>query len=233
MTSGIYCVEHIATGRKYVGKSSRIERRLSDHKRKAKVLAGEGNYFSAAIRKYGWEAFRWEVLEVVSVESLAERELFWIDYLGVFASERGFNTRRDSSSVTEFSEEVKQKIAAAMRVKPVQPAFAEWHKTHSIGETNDFFGKHHTDATKKVISEKNKLRWLDPEFRAQMAQRPHGPGSTGKVTSVETRRKQSLAKLGRPAKNRGVHPSEASLARMRLAQKQRHENKKLDSLVAR
>lgn len=195
----------MVTGRKYVGKSKHIERRLLEHKRKAKVLVSKGDYFSAAIRKYGWDAFHWQVLEVVAAEMLAERELFWIDHLETFASNKGFNTRRDSSSGAEFSEDVRQKIAVALTGQEIHPAFAAWKKAHAFGKDNPFYGQTHTTATKVDLSEKLKARWADPEYRAKMSLRPTGRGQLGKKPSYETRVKQSLAR------------------------KQYWENKKLDS----
>lgn len=54
----------------YIGKSIKYEQRKIDHKSAAK--RGVQSHFCAAIRKYGWDAFTWEIL----YESNDECELF-------------------------------------------------------------------------------------------------------------------------------------------------------------
>jgi len=73
---GIYCFIHNETGHRYVGQSVNIWRRFVDHMSHAKTAPK--TYFSRAIRKYGMEAFSFEVLEVCEQHMLVDRERFWI-----------------------------------------------------------------------------------------------------------------------------------------------------------
>jgi len=61
MNSGVYIIQHRESGKAYVGRSTDIRRRWSDHRLAA--AQGKRNYpLYAALRKYGCEAFDWKVL---------------------------------------------------------------------------------------------------------------------------------------------------------------------------
>jgi group I intron endonuclease len=203
MTYGIYCIEHIESGRKYVGKSKHIERRIYEHFRKS----GKSKHcFAHALRKYGEAAFRWEVLEEIIPEcpkALAAAELHWIDTLGVFASDKGFNVKRDSSSCTEFAPEVKAKISASLTGKKhTEETIARFRLR--AGGNNPFTGKTHTDQTRATIGERSKAVWADPEYREKMKQRKKAASRKGSVTPEDVRAKQSESAKRRAA--RGLSP---------------------------
>ena len=75
----IYFIINLINGKMYVGQTKQaFKRRIAEHKRnskKAKIGV------DAAIRKYGWENFTAEIIEVCPVEQLNEREMFWIKEL--------------------------------------------------------------------------------------------------------------------------------------------------------
>lgn len=61
MNSGIYKITHLDSGRIYIGQSTNIARRLRAYKNNG----GSGNSNSVikrAILKYGWDAFKFEVM---------------------------------------------------------------------------------------------------------------------------------------------------------------------------
>jgi len=87
-TSGIYAITHIATGRAYVGKSANIKRRWKEHIRDMKTDKYKTEIYNS-LRKYGPEAFDWEILELCSVHHLDCREMWWIIAMSAF--DTGFN----------------------------------------------------------------------------------------------------------------------------------------------
>ena len=72
--SGIYMLTCRINGKRYIGKSKNIRRRLNEHKR----CQSFAPIISKAIAKYGWDAFDKEILEVCSIEELDEKEIYYI-----------------------------------------------------------------------------------------------------------------------------------------------------------
>ena len=89
--SGIYCAIHRESGMCYVGKSVNIRTRRWHHIDDARK--GARTCFHRAIRKFGEDAFDFEILERCDREKLLEREQFYIALLGA-ATVAGFNTRQ-------------------------------------------------------------------------------------------------------------------------------------------
>ena len=73
-TSGIYMLTCRVNGKRYIGQSINIKRRLNEHK-KDKSFAP---IISRAVAKYGWDAFDKTVLEFCPVEKLDEKEIYYI-----------------------------------------------------------------------------------------------------------------------------------------------------------
>lgn len=91
--SGIYKFTHIKTGKIYIGKTSRMKYRVSEHMKSAFDLSSIAtSSFHTALKKYGVDAFTFEVLEECPKEQLSEREKYWI---GFYQSDLyGWNERR-------------------------------------------------------------------------------------------------------------------------------------------
>lgn len=74
--TGIYLVTNTINGHQYVGQSVNIKRRWMEHKCPSSIL--NNRVINRAYRKYGTDAFKYEVIEECSEEQLDERERFWI-----------------------------------------------------------------------------------------------------------------------------------------------------------
>ena len=88
---GIYCVTNLINNKKYIGQSIKIESRWKEH-RKNPFNPKNRNYncyFYQAIRKYGIENFKFEVLEECKIEELDEREKYWISFYQTFPPSLG------------------------------------------------------------------------------------------------------------------------------------------------
>lgn len=77
MSVGIYKIENQLNHKIYIGQSTRIERRFSEHCR------NETSVIDRAIKKYGANNFSFEILEECPVDELDEKEKF---YIGFFKS---------------------------------------------------------------------------------------------------------------------------------------------------
>ena len=80
---GIYKIENLINGKKYIGQSIDIHERILTHKRinerkSGKVAQAYPLYL--AFKKYGLENFSFEIIEECPREKLNEREKYWIQY---------------------------------------------------------------------------------------------------------------------------------------------------------
>ena len=89
---GIYCITCTVNGKKYVGSSKNVQRRMWMHKHnsgndntKLPLLYGE-------MRLYGLESFIIEIIEQCPEKTLLEREGYWINVL--HTSTEGYNIRQ-------------------------------------------------------------------------------------------------------------------------------------------
>lgn len=101
----------------YVGQTCNISERRKQHEKDEPFndLRAEYNYpLNRAIRKYGAEAFEFEVLEnELSLEEANAREDYWIEYYNTIIN--GYNQQRGGNNRTKLTdaqiEEIQDKIA--------------------------------------------------------------------------------------------------------------------------
>ena len=77
MSCGIYKIENKINHHIYIGQSSKIEERFSNHKWMAKNGKDDTKLYRA-MRKYGIENFSFEVIEECNLNELNEKEIYWI-----------------------------------------------------------------------------------------------------------------------------------------------------------
>lgn len=82
----IYKITNLLDGKVYVGQTARtLEARIDQHKRRS------ASAISKAIKKYGWENFKAEVIEECKTrDQLNEREIYWIKFYDCIAP-KGYN----------------------------------------------------------------------------------------------------------------------------------------------
>lgn len=126
MTAAVYRVTHIATGRVYVGKTCRKDGRHRyrwvDHVRLA--TNGSKTYFHGAIRKYGVDAFEFEVIDRCVPSMLNTLERLWITILRANIKGFGFNNTAGGDG-GRVSDEAIEKMRAAKLGKSTGPFSAE------------------------------------------------------------------------------------------------------------
>lgn len=170
------------SGKKYVGITSKtLAARWSNHCWRAR--RGSTFVLHAAIRRYGPESFKVEVIEETETwEEVCEREKFWIIELQSKAP-NGYNLTDGGDGTIGFSQEVRDKMSASQT------------------------GKKHSDETRAKMSAAAKGRKLSEETRARMSaaakSRPieHraklSEAQKGRKYSDESRLKMSITRKGR------------------------------------
>lgn len=110
-----------------------------------------------AIKKYGWENVEHEIIKTGLTKS--EAEYLEIELIKEFQSadhRYGYNIEHGGNCIGTHSEETKNKISVANKGKVVsketRKKLSIANKGKHVGEKNQFFGKHHTDETKKAHS---------------------------------------------------------------------------------
>lgn len=164
----IYITTNLINGKQYIGqhKGDGIDNYL-----------GSGDRLLMAIKKYGRENFKREILEFAdSIEELNELERYYIALAKAVENERFYN------------------IANGGYVNP------------HFGEENGMFGKEHSQSARIKMSETKKELYADPnhyihseEYRAKMSEATKGEknGMYGKKHSEESKRKMSLNSKGK------------------------------------
>lgn len=132
----IYKVTNTINNKVYIGQTIYpLHIRKSQHERS--YVYGYKTAFSNAIKKYGKENFKWEVIyETNSIEDLNEKESYYIEYYDSLVTKNGYNLKGGGGN-DFLTQEVKIKI-----------------RESQLGEKNHMFGKRGelNPTSKKVIN---------------------------------------------------------------------------------
>lgn len=79
--TGIYLIKNLSNNKVYIGQSIDIKKRIKDHfwKARCKKDISYNSALHSAIRKYGEDNFQCEILEICDMNSLDERERYYIN----------------------------------------------------------------------------------------------------------------------------------------------------------
>ena len=167
----IYCYTNTVNGKRYVGQTKDFNRRHKQHIKQSHNKNNKYNYnypFHCAIRKYGIENFKVEILkENLSAQCLLNFwECYYIDkYNSLAKNKKGYNVASGGSNGNVFegkTEEEMNKTKAKMseaktgktHSEETKVKMSEAKKGKCCGENNPMYGKHHSEETKAKISKK-------------------------------------------------------------------------------
>lgn len=112
--AGVYKFTNLSNGKVYIGETGDMKDRMYKYKYKRKTK--EIHLISRALHKYGFEGFRYEVLESfplgISKEILLDREEFWIRFYNATDKTIGYNIvhRGVNQTGIKRSPEVREKM---------------------------------------------------------------------------------------------------------------------------
>lgn len=147
------------SGRLYVGKTHDLRKRVNAYKCDVRKNRKDLKLHNS-LRKYGWDAHILEVIEEVEDALLDEREIYWIAELDTYCykNPKGLNmTLGGDGQRSTWMHDLERR-------KKQSKVFS--------GEGNPFYGKTHTEETRKklakVMSERNKRQGIKiPEWGAE------------------------------------------------------------------
>ena len=181
LTIGIYSINNLINGKRYIGKSKKIEHRVRAHYnllRKDEPLRSVNRHLFAAVKKYGLENFSWEVLESfeeLDENVLADREVFWMEFYNTTDRDSGYNLIKDSSSKVVVHPETIA-IFKEMMIGDGNPNYGNYWSDEQKASMSQIAVQRHADGFygaewKAKISEASKEIWKDTEKKAGMARK--------------------------------------------------------------
>ena len=110
--SGIYSLTNKLNGKRLIGSTNNFEHRFGVYK----CALNKGNYKSPyiqrAFKKYGTDAFRFELVNICNESDLLDVEDYYIRAFDSMNCSRGYNLQ--TASRTTMTEEMKKKISEAL-----------------------------------------------------------------------------------------------------------------------
>lgn len=154
MEGVIYCYHCISTGKKYIGQTSNMERRVREHFSYS-TKSYRDNKFYRAVKKYGWYNFIYGIIETVSIEEMDSREIYFIEFYKTY--KKGYNSTTGGSNTRGYrhKEETKQ-LLREMRIgqKHSKETKLKMSKDRKGIPKHSLRGRNLTEEHKKKLSEK-------------------------------------------------------------------------------
>lgn len=168
MLSGVYRITNERNGMTYVGSTRDLERRRAKHWAHFRSGKHPNRYLARAVKKYGIESFSMSVLEYCEPEKLAEREQHHIEQHKAFGSgynllpnayrNRGYKHTasarakiRRAFTGRKFTDEHRERIAAALRTHKRTEAHARAISEGKKGKPSSFKGKRQPESAKAIL----------------------------------------------------------------------------------
>lgn len=214
LETGVYCVLHRESGKRYIGSSATsLGKRWRGHRGSLRSGRHPNRYLQAAWNKHGEVAFEFIILERVSPEECIGREQYWLDYYKAACRKYGYNLCPTAGNQLGFkcSEETKRKLSAHFTGKKLS--------VEHVANVKAALQRPEVRAKLKLI---NLGRKASPELRKKLSE-----GRMGHPTSLETKAKLSAAHTGKKlsaehiekmaASKRGVKQSAETIAKRRAS----------------
>lgn len=162
---GIYKITKKDNGKAYIGQSNNIERRFSQH-----CYKGEESRIplDIAIKKYGKDAFIFQVLEECPLDKLNERQSYWIKYYNTIKDGYNCSQGGDQQSIGENNgrsklteQDVKNIRLAYANHEKQQDVYKKYQNIISFGYFQNLWqGRSWSHIMPEVFTEENKKYYI-------------------------------------------------------------------------
>lgn len=156
----IYLTTNHVNGKRYIGRKTATKW--------VPTYLGSGTYLLKALAKYGKDNFTNIILqECNSLFDLVHFEMYYIKKFNAVKSDMFYNTSNGgffedflpgAENIMHICLEARRKNSEAHRGKRMSDDFREKQRLLHIGKPSGMKGKHHSNETKQVLSERSKSR---------------------------------------------------------------------------
>ncbi len=154
--SCIYVIRNIDNNKLYIGQSSNFKSRYRYHKVNLDRGSHTNRYLLRAYQK--GESFEISVLEYCGIDSLNERELFWIEFFKSYIKENGYNLTKGGDGIRGYkhSLEARDKISVTHKGRVLSDPTTRYKPVIAYSlYTGEFIGEY---ISSKHAAEKLELR---------------------------------------------------------------------------
>ena len=154
----IYMITNKINNKKYIGQTLNFKKRKKDHICNAKDNKINTHLY-LAMRKYGIENFKFDILEEVKKEELNDKEIYYIKKYDTFNT--GYNMTNGGENVTLNNHEVRKKISNTVK-KQWEDGLYNYRKTNI---------KKAITVAHKNASKRAKKMWENEELKKQISKK--------------------------------------------------------------
>lgn len=188
----------------YVGQTNNPERRWAEHKCIAQHQYHYKSALYAAMRKYGNNAFRFDIIEECADADMSNREQYWIQELNTLTP-NGYNMTPGGEVLYgehnpffghQHTDETKRIISQKKTGRKYSEEELKQCRIRNKGAHNPFFGKHHSEQTKQRIIDSSKANGVYQKLSERI--KANNPNAGGKsaikipVFMLDTKTEQIL-----------------------------------------
>lgn len=179
----IYITTNLINGKKYIGRDSKNDPKYF----------GSGHALLQAMKKYGKENFKKEIIEECkNFDELETREEYWLNHYGAGKSDEFYNMHNHSSGGSlgvNISNETRKKLRDFNLGKKLSVETKRKMSEARQGEKNHFFGKTHSEESRKKIKEARRNQVIRISEETKQKIRDTQKGIPRKKHSEESKQK--------------------------------------------
>lgn len=117
---GIYCIENIANGKKYIGQSRDIKHRFSTHKMNLNKNIHANIHLQSAWNMYGIESFKFYIIEECDQSELDDKEVYYIKIYNSMTN--GYNLNSGGQGIPAYKH-TPEEIEKMIQIQNPEPIY--------------------------------------------------------------------------------------------------------------
>jgi group I intron endonuclease len=188
---GIYKLINKENGKFFIGSSNQLNKVMENHLNDFKNKCHTNTKLAMAFERSGFENFEFSIIEYVPVEQLKEKELYYIELIGSFRKERGYNITKDTNDLPGmFGKTHSVETIEKQKEKSVGRFTLEWFESKFSKEEAAF----QYEKRNKII-ENREMNYSRPSPFKGLKRRPKTQEEKDKISSSKLEFKMKIPAL--------------------------------------